>query len=73
MLFPAQENNYLERKVEKLVQMYCDETYELPTKNEEFDPLIKSFQDGYVETEKLLSLTEEEMDQYLQVLASPAK
>ena len=33
VLFPAQENNYLEKKIQKLVQMYCDEKYELPTKN----------------------------------------
>lgn len=39
--------------------MYCNKKYELPAKNEDFHPLVKYFQDGYVETEKLLSLTEE--------------
>ena len=45
----------------------------MPTKNDDFNPLIASLQDGYMETEKLLSMTEGEMDQYLQVLASPSK
>ena len=33
VLFPAQEDNYLDRKITKLVQTYCEESYDLPTKN----------------------------------------
>ena len=73
VLFPAQQDNYLDRKITKLTQTYCEEVFEIPTKNDEFNPLIRTLQDGYAETEKLLSLTESEMDQYLQVLASPSK
>lgn len=53
--------------------MYCEEKYQFPTKQEDFEPFIRSCQDGYMETEKLLSLTEEETDQYFQILASPSK
>jgi Txe/YoeB family toxin of Txe-Axe toxin-antitoxin module len=58
ILFPAQEDNYLDKKITKLVQSYCDEMYDLPSKPEEFESKIRTFQDSYTETEKLLSLTE---------------
>jgi Txe/YoeB family toxin of Txe-Axe toxin-antitoxin module len=57
ILYPAKEDNYLDKKLTKLVQSYCDEVYDLPAKPEEFESKIRSLQDSYIETEKLLSLT----------------
>lgn len=58
ILYPAKEDSYFDRKITRLVQTYSETQYDLPTKTEEFDPKIRSLQDGYLETEKLLSLTE---------------
>ena len=58
ILYPAKEDNYFDRKLTKLVQTYCEVVYDVPKKNEEFEPKIRSLQDSYIETEKILSLTE---------------
>lgn len=34
VLFPAQQDNYLDRKITKLTQTYCEQTYDIPTKND---------------------------------------
>lgn len=50
VLFPAHQESYLDKKITRLVTTYCDKQYELPSKNEDFDPLIRSLQESYIET-----------------------
>lgn len=73
VLFPAKEETYFESKINKLIQTYCESRYDLPTRIDEFDNKVKSLQDSYIETENLLSLTENEVNDFLTKYAEFSK
>ena len=71
VLYPGGADSYLDRKLTKLVENFCQGKYELPENEAQFLSIHTSLESEFVETENLLALTEGELTDFLLRLVEP--